>query len=184
MGNKTDPSMDVYGLYDNPLFPPGQTPKILKVSFMGIQAGLAWTPDMPLPPNRIFHLTQIGIYDWGYVGLVFSCSFSVAFQGYCACEIGVIDGWPVFDNIFNATGTWSCNNYLRNYQDAYYNGAAAASFIADVGSVSAVKTMLELGLERDGKTLYEHYPTSEGQIIQRFARTKDSTCIYVKKDYE
>lgn len=191
MGEKTDKSEDKYGM-DNPLFPPGKTPKMIKLHFSGIKMGDFFDSSInPLPPNYIFHCFQDGTSSWTGTRPAHSSidghTMGIWFANVCEpSEAGYICS-VIFDATFAFWDTRWPNptrwNYIARQDDQYndyYGGTARAFWITDTDNTQSVANIMsKFGISRGEKVFFEPLTNDLGQHIHRIADRKDGTCIHI-----
>ena len=195
MGEKTDTSYDVFGI-DNPLFPPGKTPNMVKVHVTGITRGVYFDPlTNAVPPNHIFHCYQISQQTWtGYRNAFLTDGTKLPYRWMCRItEPGVTANrlWiecdtsvAMWDNIWPGANYWSYDARQTEPENDYYGGTAQAFWIPPTPDIESIaETMRLVGVSRGNKVFFEPMTDESKAHIHRIADRKDATCINIKMSH-
>ncbi len=182
MGNRTGPAADIYGVYDHPNFPPGETPKILKASFTGIYVGTLWNDTYLLPKNGTFHLEQYDQYNWAKAFPWGTISYMM---GDTFCQVFMQDlesRYIFYGDIADSSAYWQDSYYHGIEERVWSGGQVAAAFIAPAPSPSAARMLAAFGMERGDRMFLEIFPEADKLTTFRFAHKEIGTNIRIKFD--
>lgn len=168
--------------YDpNEVWPPGQTPNLVYVTFHGMNLCPGFS--MLLPNGRSFKCYQDPDYPciWISDGPVWHCKFS----SWTVSNYSEILLVYLPDNKLAFQGT----NPICPFEFHGFNNliGTCSSFVCATDGIAVPSwgelpndLMDDMGLEFSQGTFYEVLPISVDSIVHRFAIRKDSTCVKIK----
>lgn len=160
-----------YCPWDNPNWPPGQTPRFFYASVGGVKLGTWWNPPLPYPPNDVFTLEQRSEYEWyrlsGPYELILIINYFIL--------IFTIKTVPGNYMCFDSQGLYPFAFFYESLNvipgDFYWGGSVLLAPQTELDSRAA-----DLNISTAQKTFAE----LQGRDV-RLAQRAQGTCVYYRK---
>lgn len=157
--------------WDNDLWPPGQTPAKMYVSFAGIEHYESMPDDFLWDVNRLFLLSQVNAFSWVFDNGFFRVVLSLSSGGTTLRFYGPYIWFWIFD-CSSAVGLgFFLENQIPLPSPYYYNGFASVWPAIEMNEVAD-----NLAVSTDPKTFSEIL----GRDL-RLAQRQQGTCVYYRK---
>lgn len=177
----------VLTIADHPLFPPGETPKKLYISFSDIKVGEYWSEGMEQPQNKSCRLEYVYDPEPYYYGIIYGkidvwrVRYMYSLTG-CYCLMDRADGRPMFYGSYGGDNIFSAENRLTVYHNYYGEGSFQVMKRGTSVEPSFSMTLKQIGIEKAKTTYVEFAPISANLSWQKIFRRSDATRILIKKD--
>lgn len=154
--------------WDNPLWPPGETPRYAQVSFSGMENQLRiYWPDVE-PANGTYYCEQIDATNWRFFNLLVNVNLTINTSGvYLVLIVGLYH--------FTGHNPYPFTVHLANELILGQYGPIAGGFARWAMLNDIPKTADNLGLDLGLKTFSELM----GRDL-RLAQRTTGTCVYVR----
>lgn len=170
MGNPVPhPMADLFCPWDNPNFPPGETPRFAGLTLSGICVD----PDMPdladTLINGSYNLEQVSPTLWQCVrgDIVVRLSMTAT-----RTTVNGFRGWIQFSSYVDTPNVRNlANQKTLEFGESYYLGSAHWAFWTDIADLAN-----SLAVGNSGKTFSERLGTND-----RLAERAAGSCVYARK---
>lgn len=185
MGKPTNGTNAGFNIYQTNPFPEGKAPKIMIVTFTGIErTPYGVSQGAPHAPNRNFCPERVDCTGWWINNDEWLLNLDPSLHTFYLYSKNPPELQPLvfhFNNE-NQPNLIGDNDITDPETNCYVKGTIALSWMEHYGPDSAWFLMDAFGLLFDGPCMLEQIPQPEQKSILRFADQSDGTCIRIKLD--